>query len=359
MQTDLNNWVAYHLGADKITLSDLAGDASFKHFYRFRYLDKSYVVMTAPPDKEKVAEFYQVAKLLAEKGLTGPDIMACDLSLGYFLLKDLGDTLYLPVLQNNKNNNNNSSNLYRQALRALIVLQSGDKPDLPVFDKNMMQRECRLLTEWCLGELLGLDLTVEENKILDQTFNLLIDSAIRQPQVLVHRDYHSRNLFVMEQADQTPGIIDFQDAVIGPITYDLVSLLKDCYITWPEKQTRSLIEDFYLSLVANQQVPANQFDLFIKWYDWMGLQRHLKVLGIFARLHLRDDKSDYLNDTPRVMQYICEAVARYPELKDLNDWLHAVLVPAFILFWNKQGITAVDFTLGACGTTHDTRLQVA
>lgn len=346
--TDLENWVIEQIGSDAFTLIPQPGDASFKCFYRLNYENQSYVVMTFPANEAKKFAFDQIAELLAKQGLTVPVPIAKEIDKGYFLLRDFGDLLYLQVLDHET-----AGPLYAQALSALHKLQGCPTPileTLPLFDARAMQIEFELFTEWCLPKLLTLPVAENDKKMLNDVFSLLIQNALEQPQVLIHRDYHSRNLFVMKDAVETPGIIDFQDALIGPITYDLASILKDCYISWPIKKVEQWVQNFHLQAVNEGRLDSKGISLsqFMQWFDWMGLQRHLKVLGIFSRLNLRDHKPNYLRDTPRIMRYVIDVSERYSELNAFSKWIKQEVLPRFQLYWEKHSIpstmTTKDFT---------------
>ncbi len=328
----LSTWVAAYFGLPEVTLSALTGDASFKAFYRVTHEQKNYMVMAAPPHKEKITEFFEIDKLLIQRGVRAPTILAVDLAQGYFLMEDFGDLLYYEIISEN-----NMPDLYRKALATLLNLQSGTTPNLPHFDELAIQTEFSLFTEWCL-KLLNLTLSSKEEAVLAKVFGQLIEVFFAQPQVLVHRDYHSRNLLVLDDMSGAPGVIDFQDAVIGPITYDVASLLKDCYLTWPQDKLNPLLEDYYLALRADKKAAIPSFEVFHRWVDWTGLQRHIKVLGIFSRLYLRDNKSRYLYDMPRVLAYVLAVTQVYPELAEFNDFMKQRVLPAFSAYWHKQHI---------------------
>lgn len=336
-QTSLNEWVLSYFGSEAhtVTITPITGDASFKVFYRVTHDHKNYMLMSAPLGKEKVTEFYEIDKLLIERGVNAPKILSVDLSLGYFLMEDFGELLYSQALSSE-----NMNDLYRKALAALLQIQAGPLPALPCFDKVLIQTEFSYFTEWCL-KLIGLKLSTQEEGLLNKLLAEFIQIFEEQPQVLVHRDYHSRNLLVVGEQSRTPGIIDFQDSVIGPITYDIVSLLKDCYLTWPIDKLKPLLEDFYLALRAQNKGKPFTFEQFQRWYDWTGLQRHIKVLGIFARLYLRDNRSGYLHDMPRVVSYVLSVSQQYPELVAFYDWTKQRLLPALIQYWEKQQISVL------------------
>lgn len=292
---------------EKVTI--LAGDASFRCYFRVKERGISYVVMDAPPRQENVELFVQVATAFAQAGLNVPEIIDADFDAGYLLLSDFGDeTLqrYLTLFP---------EHWLPICLENLVRLQTQGGQhllELPEYDSEFLLRELSLFPEWFVTELLGEKLNQDEENLLQDLNRLLIDAALNQPQVWVHRDYHCRNL--MRVSDAAIGIIDFQDAVLGPITYDLVSLLKDCYVRYPKATVTQYLKDFYIALVG-AELYHQDFQQFERSFDLMGLQRHLKVLGIFARLGIRDKKTAYLNDLPLVLDYVFEVLTKYPELQ--------------------------------------------
>lgn len=270
--------------------------------------------MDAPPEHEDVRPFLQTQAMFEALGVHVPHIKAQNLELGALVLEDLGDTAYWPCLQNGH------THLYAQALKTLAQWQIKavrSQCDVPDYDADKLQQEMNLLTEWYLPKELGISASDEQLTRLEAMESLLIERALAQPQTLVHRDFHSRNLMVI-QGDM-PGVIDFQDAVWGAWTYDAVSLLKDCYIEWPRDQVLAWLRAYYEDLIS--QGFERDWDEFVIDFDWMGLQRHIKVLGIFARLHWRDGKSGYLQDIPLTLKYVRSTAALYPELADLNALL--------------------------------------
>lgn len=314
----LREWLDEVLPAPPKRIAPASSDASFRRYFRVWYDGgPTRVVMDAPPDKEDCRPFVALAQAMRGLGLNTPEVLAGDLDQGLLLLTDLGSRQYLPELDERS-----VPGLYGDALEALARLQIGGDPAsslLPPYDSALLHREMELFREWFLGKLLGLKLTAEEQPILDQTFALLADNALEQPRVWVHRDYHSRNLMVTDP--DNPGVLDFQDAVVGAITYDLVSLLRDCYIAWPCEQVESWALDYRARLRALGIGGLDDADQFLYWFDLMGVQRHLKATGIFARLHLRDGKPGYLGDIPRTLGYALEVAGRYPELADLRSLL--------------------------------------
>jgi aminoglycoside/choline kinase family phosphotransferase len=268
--------------------------------------------MDAPPDNEDCRPFVAVARYLRELGLNVPIVYEADFDQGFLLLSDLGSDHYLDLLEDKSR-----EGLYADAIDALIVMQSSGKKDgLPAYSSGLLLQEMNLFREWLLGRYLGLYLDVTEQQMLDNLSELLIANALEQPQVFVHRDYHSRNLLVMPESN--PGILDFQDAVIGPVTYDLVSLLKDCYISWPRQQVKEWVLGYYARAVESEVLLEGQESQLLRWFDLIGVQRHLKASGIFARLNIRDGKTGYMKDIPRTLNYILEIAPEYPELEQLS-----------------------------------------
>ncbi len=313
---DLQSWLRNDLGIAFDTIAPASGDASFRRYFRIQHAGESLVVMDAPPDKEDCEPFINIASAMGKLGLNVPRIIEQNLEQGYLLLSDLGNTQYLDRLTVDS-----VERLYGDAFDALLLLHAaGEHPaQLPPYDHSLLMREMELMREWYIEKHLGITLSNIQHNVLDETFERLAQSALAQPQVWVHRDYHSRNLMVLEH--NNPGVLDFQDAVIGPITYDLVSLLKDCYITWPREQVLAWVRGYYQRLLENGLIDETGETQFIKWFDFMGAQRHLKVVGIFSRLDIRDDKPGYLKDIPRTLAYILEVCELYDELEPLNKLL--------------------------------------
>ncbi|RLJ16903.1 aminoglycoside phosphotransferase [bacterium endosymbiont of Escarpia laminata] len=315
----LKNWLSSLPEIENYTFEPASGDASFRRYFRIKTSDKSYIAMDAPPDKEEMTPFIRMAEALESIGLNVPHIFARNQAEGYLLLSDLGKTLYLERLDEA-----NVDRLYGDALGALMVIQAcGPVEGLPDYDRTLLLQEMELFREWLLERHHGLSLTDDEQSMLDATFDFLAGNALAQPQVCVHRDYHSRNLMVTDQSN--PGIIDFQDAVVGPVTYDLVSLLRDCYIHWPKTRIEAWVMGYYELAVQSGVLHSEHEDQFLRWFDLMGVQRHLKASGIFARLNIRDDKPGYLQDIPRTLNYILEVAPDYPELEGLAKLIHRIL----------------------------------
>jgi len=308
----LDNWLRSVVGLLEFKIEPVSGDASFRRYFRVIGVDgKKWIAMDAPPDREDCRPFVEIAKQLRNLGLHVPDIHAQEIELGFLLLEDLGAVHYLDIL-----NESTADRLYGDALAALAVVQAcAPTSGLPVYDREMLWREMELFREWLLGRHWGAHLSKTHNRVLDEAFDLLAASALEQPRVCVLRDFHSRNL--MAASSPTPGILDFQDAVKGPVTYDLVSLLKDCYIDWDPERVRSWAAGYFQLAIQSGVLHECHEDKFLRWFDLMGVQRHLKAAGIFARLHVRDGKSGYLGDIPRTLGYILKLEPVYPELQAL------------------------------------------
>ena len=310
-QQQLLHWLIDIYSGQKITLAPVSGDASFRRYFRFHCDGTTLIAVDAPPTLENNQPFVAVTKLLLQHQLTVPKIFHASMEHGFFVLQDFGNRLLLDAL-----NENTADNLYSVALQSLATMQSISPQSLPAYDSKLLQREMHLFSDWYLGKHLGVNLDNDIRSMLTSTYTLLEDNALQQPQVFVHRDYHSRNLMLLD--DNALGIIDFQDAVHGPITYDLVSLLRDCYIEWRQDKIDQWVEDFRSS---SPQVRACDKNLFHRWFDLMGIQRHLKATGIFCRLNYRDGKPTYLNDIPRTLNYVIQVSARYDELQAFNSFL--------------------------------------
>ena len=310
-RTALERWLASQYGEDHFSLSPASEDASFRRYWRVSLAEgRSAIAMDAPPDKEDCRPFVRVARLLREAGLNAPEVFAQDLAQGFLLLSDLGTRTYLQEL-----NPQNAAQLFGDATEALVRWQLGTRAgELPPYDEALLRREMNLFPEWYVSKHLKKELTVGQKDSLEGIFRLLVQSALAQPVVYVHRDYMPRNLMVCEP---NPGVLDFQDAVLGPITYDVVSLFRDAFVSWDEEQ----VLDWgvrYWERAKRAGLPVEQdFGEFWRALEWMGLQRHLKVLGIFARIHYRDGKPKYLEDTPRFIAYARSVAARYGALEPL------------------------------------------
>ncbi len=310
------------------TLLPVAGDASNRRYFRLQWSGRTAIVVEAPPATEKNREFLALRQLLGRAGVRVPELLAADLEQGYLLLEDLGDQLLLGQLGESTADEGYGRAL--AVLRQLAAIEPGALANLPVYDRALLAEEFSRFPDWFLQQLLGLELVDAERHLLAELDGLLVGSALAQPQVLVHRDFHSRNLMCL--ADGELAVIDFQDAVVGPVTYDPVSLLKDCYIRWPRARVEVWALGHRDALYAQGLLPAVDDTTFLRWLDWMGLQRHLKVLGTFARLYLRDGKPGYLQDLPLVIDYIREVLAAHAGetavLDDFRDWFEQRVLAA-------------------------------
>ncbi len=310
----IHEWLHSLFPGHAFTLAPASADASFRRYFRASFADRTLIVMDAPPEHEDCRPFIKVAKLFEAAGVHVPHILEQDLDQGFLLLSDLGNTTYLHQLDTDTN-----KQLYGDACAALIKIQLASKPGaLPPYDEAMLLREMRLFPEWYVDKHLQKKLSDKQAAMLETTFRKIIESNLAQPQVYVHRDYHSRNLMV---TTPNPGVLDFQDAVYGPITYDLVSLFKDAYIGWRESDVLDWLIRYWEAARKAGLPVTEDFGSFYRDYEWMGVQRHLKVLGIFARLYHRDGKEGYLKDMPLVMHYLRKACERYIDLKPLLDLL--------------------------------------
>jgi len=310
--SQMRQWLETALGARDFSIAPASDDASFRRYFRIRRSGSqpSLIVMDAPPEKEDCRPFVHVARLFSEAGTHVPAVQAQDLEQGFLLLSDLGDTTYLKALDAD-----NADRLYRNALQALLRIQLASRPGLlPDYDRTLLERELRLFPDWYVARQLGRTLDRSQHAALENAFSILLANNLAQPRVFVHRDYHSRNLMVCQPC---PGILDFQDAVYGPITYDLVSLLRDAYIEWEEQQVIDWVVRYW-EMAREARLPVSgDFAEFYRDFEWMGAQRQLKVLGIFARLCYRDGKDGYLKDQPLVMRYLRRTCERYSELAAL------------------------------------------
>ncbi len=340
-QQQLTVWLHSLYPEQEFSLAPASADASFRRYFRATFTDRSLIVMDAPPQHEDCRPFIRIAQLFGEAGVNVPQIIAQDLEQGFLLLTDLGNTTYLEAL-----NTDSARQLYGDACHALVRIQLASKPGvLPAYDEALLLREMRLFPEWYIAKHLNVTLSETQQATLEEVFRCIVQNNLAQPRVYVHRDYHSRNLMVCTNDTSptlspsspplvgerdagslrdklvNPGILDFQDAVYGPITYDLVSLFKDAYIGWREADVLDwLIRHWENARKAGLPVHAD-FGEFYRDYEWMGVQRHLKVLGIFARLYHRDGKEGYLKDMPLVMNYLRRACERYIDLKPLLNLL--------------------------------------
>jgi hypothetical protein len=306
----LRAWLAGPLAGAAFTLAPASADASFRRYFRVTLASGTRIAMDAPPEREDCRPFVQVAQLMREAGLHVPAVLAADIERGFLLLSDLGNTTYLNALTETS-----ADALFGDAITALVAWQRASRSGvLPPYDRALLQREMALFPEWYIGRHLGLTLSAAQRATLAGITGLLADSALAQPAVYVHRDYMPRNLML---SAPNPGVLDFQDAVYGPIAYDVVSLFRDAYISWPEERVIDWVARYW-EQAKRAQLPVNvDFGEFYRALEWMGLQRHLKVLGIFARIHYRDGKPGYLEDTPRFLGYVRAVCARYAGLTPL------------------------------------------
>lgn len=305
---ELEVWLSA-CGFNSFTLQPLAGDASFRRYFRVTAQQKSFIVMDVPSG-EDCRPFIAIANALRQLQLQTPVILEANLTQGFLLLTDFGDTTYLRGL-----NKDNANSLYQLALNKLTILQTCQQVEgyaIPPFTREWMWQEWRWHQEWFLDKLLGLP-PISDN--LEKEYALIVESAATQPQVFMHRDFHSANLMILPH---DVGILDFQDAFIGPITYDLASLLRDCYIDWPQENIKQWLSDYWQMMQKNYDVV--EYQEFIKWFDWMCVQRHLKALLTFARKKMRDQQSHYLQYIPRTLSYIVEVTKQYPELSAIHDY---------------------------------------
>ncbi len=321
----LRHWLEQGLGWQSYDLAPASADASFRRYFRVARGDETAIVMDAPPQKEDVEPYLRIAGMLDAIGVNAPRILARNASEGFLLLTDLGSTTYLAELGRSAR----ADALYADAIEALVRIQARGArfgAQLPPYDEKLLRFEMSLFTDWLLARHLQVSLDPGATQALARVFDTLVASALEQPPVFVHRDYHSRNLMVC--SGHNPGILDFQDAVHGPLTYDLVSLLRDCYIAWPQDRVVAWALDFRRRAAsAGLPVGADE-QQFLRWFDLMGVQRHLKASGIFARLWHRDGKPGYLADVPRTLEYVAQACARHADLAPLGELVAGRVLPA-------------------------------
>lgn len=324
---DLLPWALSALGeSSPRSFAPIAGDASARRYFRLALADQSVIAVESPPDSQKNVEFLKIREALASAGICVPALVAADLSRGFLLLGDLGDSMLLNLLTASS-----VDHWYGVASGLLLQMSTvaAPGPDWPRYDDALLSEELDRFPHWFVCRLLTLDAPPES--LWKPLVQELKASALEQPQVLVHRDFHSRNL--MPQGERSLGVIDFQDAVTGPVTYDLVSLLRDCYIRWQPEQVQAWALAYQARLQQAAAFEPVSQETFMRWFDLMGLQRHLKVLGTFARLHLRDGKTAYLADLPLVMRYVGEILDRYREdstdIAAFATWFDSLVVPAF------------------------------
>lgn len=321
---EIKHWLEDELQAELCNFAPASNDASFRRYFRVVFNNnvlghpagQSFIIMDAPPDKESLDTFIEIAEYLKKTGVNVPDLYALNKAAGFILMSDLGSTAYLSQLNEDIKS---ADQLYADAMSALVMMQQAEEKNLLLadYDEQLLKFEMQLLPDWYIKIHCQYDLTDDEQIVLQQAMKRLIASAQEQPQVFVHRDYHSRNLMLQSEAMNNPGIIDFQDAVRGPVTYDLVSLLRDSYIAWPEEKVYAWVEQYRHMLLEAELLAADDKEQFVRWFDWMGIQRQLKVVGIFCRLNYRDGKSHYLDDIAQTLDYLFKVCARYPEFNSL------------------------------------------
>jgi len=315
-----------HLKVEKLVPA--SSDASFRRYFRFDLGHETRIAMDAPPPQENILPFLKTAELLRARGIPTPEVFAAHPEQGFIVLSDFGTTAYLDVLDATT-----VEALYGSALDTLFLLQTSQDPEgaapaLPCYDEGLLRRELGVFREWCIEGYLGLTLSLAEENLLTETFDCLVDSALSQPTVIVHRDYHSRNL--MQLPGGGTGVLDFQDAVMGPVTYDLASLLRDCYIAWPTPQLNVWVESYRQRLDRAGLIEGISALQFRRWFDLMGLQRHLKATGIFCRLKLRDGKPAYIGDIPRTLGYALDVGRNQTDLAAFATFIATRVLPPFL-----------------------------
>lgn len=343
-RAQLNDWVNEQLGqllelaSVDIVLTTVSGDASFRRYFRAQLDDRSFIAVDAPPDHENGELFVEIAAYLREAGVNSPKVFAKNYSDGFLLIEDFGDRLYLPRLLSLQKSGLDAiseyqfESLYKDAIRALVKIQSNvDKKRLAPYSREILRTEMQLFEDWFCERCLQLDLDASDRDVIANTFTFLEDSALGQTQLAVHRDYHSRNLLILDEGQcpegSGPGIIDFQDALTGAYSYDLVSLLRDCYIRWSPDLIEALAL-YYFELAGEEGlIEGVSLAQFRRDFDLMGLQRNLKVMGIFSRLCIRDNKPQYLADIPLVIRYFLEVACDYEEMAPFLDWFETRVLP--------------------------------
>lgn len=319
----LESWIKQNLGWHNASLEVASADASFRRYFRIYHDAKSYIAMDAPPGKENIHPFIDITERLLKTATHVPAITAKNIEEGFLLMEDLGSTPYLGIL-----NPESADLLYSDAMQAMLHMQDANLRDLPSYDAQRLYDEMALMPEWFLSMHLNIQLNNSQKDVIEDCFQRLITAISTQATGFVHRDYHSRNL--MRASQNNPGVIDYQDAVIGPLTYDLVSLLRDCYIVWPQSQVRQWSLQYKTMLEQKGFIKNLSDNEFMRQVDLMGLQRHIKVLGIFARLNHRDSKPHYLNDLPLTLSYVMEIGQQHPETQQLIKLFHKFDVPSRI-----------------------------
>ena len=318
-QIQLTQWLIDTFLLEKCELSSMNGDAGFRRYFRFVKDNQSFIAVDSPTDKCNNAAFIFMQKQLETVGINVPEVLAFDEQQGFMCLSDLGSQELSSVLTMQ-----NMAEYYQQAIALLPEIASIPQQNLPIYDKAFIQLELDIFSEWLLNEHLNIQLSTTEQKQLQTCFDFIIASALEQPKVVMHRDFHSRNLMIV---DNELAVIDFQDAVIGPVTYDVVSLLRDCYVKWPVEQISPLFHNFIELMSKQFSLQGIKLEQWQKWFDLMGLQRHIKASGIFARLYHRDGKSAYLADIPLTLSYIVDISAEYPECQFIHQLVKDKVIP--------------------------------
>ena len=325
----LTLWLQSEFKNPQLTLELVSGDASFRRYFRVNNHTCDAIAVDAPAPHENCALFLRVAEAYQLAGVRVPRVLLADEQQGFMCLEDFGDRLLLAEL-----NESNKDALYTLALQELVPITQVTQTQtgaLPAFDAAHIQRENALFTDWLLGTHLGLELSPSQHAMLLDAFDLLINNALAQPQVGVHRDYHARNIMLL--SDEQVGVIDFQDAVIGPLTYDLVSLLRDCYVVWPDDWVYRKLDEWAQRIEQAGVCQRPDRHELRRWFDLMGIQRHVKASGIFCRLYHRDGKSGYLADVPRTLSYIARIAGNYPELASFSQFVEQTVLP----LWQRKG----------------------
>jgi hypothetical protein len=316
-------WARDVLGDTGIDLARASVDAGFRSYWRTTGNTPARIVMDSPPGLEDVRPWLRLHALLDGGGVRVPHVLREDVDAGFLLLEDLGTQTYLQVIDAS-----NADALFDAAVSQLLKIQAIDPAGLPAYDEPLLRRELRLFDEWFLGRHLGLALDGEGVRVLEDAYDRLVQAALAQPRVLVHRDFMPRNLM---PASDGPAVLDFQDAVAGPIAYDVISLFKDAFLSWPEPRVRAWVDRYHQRALA-AGLPVPTIDAFRRDADWIGVQRHLKVIGIFARLRHRDAKPKYLQDVPRFFAYLDEVLPRHAELAPLKAFIDGKVKPAMASF---------------------------
>ena len=325
----LERWLTSLFGTSNFEVTTASADASFRRYFRVRRGEDTWIAMDAPPGKEDMEPYIRIAAMLVDVGVNAPRVLERNDTEGFLLNSDLGSLTYLMHLDAGADPNP----LYEDAIDALVRIQAhgqGHATRLPAYDDALLRREMGLFPEWFCGRHLNLELSGDDATVMAGTFDVLAAEALAQPQVFVHRDYHSRNLMVGDgvRHGPNPGVLDFQDAVCGPVTYDLVSLLRDCYVAWPIERVRGWIARYRAGARRSGVAVGASEEQFLRWFDFMGVQRHLKAIGIFARLWHRDGKRGYLKDIPRTLGYVRAVSAEYRELQPLKAFMEARVLSA-------------------------------